>query len=391
MGMIVKTIDYKKVAKQKQLAFQIEDWQRQREKLLANLSDLGVKLGDDVPSGQAIAVDMLEHELKQLKTFQANAQANFLTTQVSDVLRQAREGSRYIQLKRALAKHPQAVKSKNLSKLHEEQMHYQRRQLEIFDYLYKHFSQFEVMDFGANLPDVGKKFFAQIVVVIKAEIKELVEKSRRLLVGSEQQNKKLAKLRRQSQRNLEYLQAEINHSLVDGQTQTSNVIVKKNQDGKRLKAEIANLEALQTSFLNQINLWLDLGISQLKLLSQQLKTIVDQNQVVRGLLYELKDNNQLWQQEELRQKITQMFADFDQQLALTLNQSIEKRFAVSLQSEVERESFKEIVEELLQFQEYLGQVMMESYTLVQGNLDDLEKARCDYGILVLNFYGESHE
>lgn len=386
--MIVKTVDYKKVAKQKQLAFQIEDWQKQREKILANLSSLGVKLGEDTPAGQAIASELLEKELKQLKTLRSNAQANFLTTQVADVLRQAREGSRYIQLKRQLAKHPQAVKSKNLLKLHEEQMHYQRRQLEIFDYLYKHFSQFEAMDFGANLPDVGKKFFAQIVVVIKAEIKELVDKSRRLLTGSEQQNKKLAKLRRQSQRNLEYLQAEINNSLVDGQTQTSSTIVKKNQDAKRLKEEIANFEALQTSFLNQINLWLDLGISQLKLLVQQLKTIVDQNQVIRGLLYELKDNNQAWQQEELKQKISQMFADFDQQLALTLNQAMEKRFDADLQSEVERESFREIVEEVLQFQEYLGQIMMESHTLVQGNLDDLEKARFDYGVFVLNFYGD---
>ena len=38
--MIVKTTDYKKIAKQKQLAFEIDDLQTQRLSLLANLRDL---------------------------------------------------------------------------------------------------------------------------------------------------------------------------------------------------------------------------------------------------------------------------------------------------------------------------------------------------------------
>lgn len=390
MGMIVKTTDYKKIAKQKQLAFEIEDLQAQRLSLLANLHDLGVKLELTGQSADNLAdVSTLEQELKLLARIKASTKAAFLEQQVTDVLLQAKEGSHYIRLKRQFEKNPQLVKRDNLATLHDEQTHYQHKQLEIFDYLHKHFAQFEAADFNANLPDVGKKFFAQIVAVIKAEIADLTTQSRSIFANSQQQNRKLQKLRRQLQRSLEHIQAEIDKNLSSGLTKTSQLINKKNKDCRRLKNEIANLEALRASSLNQINILLDLGISQLKLLGQKLKTIIDQNQITRGLLYELKDGNKQWRTALLQEKITQMFADFDTQVANTINLALTKQYDEEIVSTKARESFAQLVEEVLQFQEYLGQVMMDSYTVLSGSIDDLERARFEYGVLVLDFYGDN--
>ena len=196
-------------------------------------------------------------------------------------------------------------------------------------------------------------------------------------------------MRRQLQRSLEHIQAEIDKNLSSGLTKTSQLINKKNKDCRRLKNEIANLEALRASSLNQINILLDLGISQLKLLGQKLKTIIDQNQITRGLLYELKDSNKQWQTALLQEKITQMFADFDTQVAHTINLALTKQYDEEIVGTKARESFAQLVEEVLQFQEYLGQVMMDSYTVLSGSIDDLERARFEYGVLVLDFYSDN--
>jgi hypothetical protein len=347
-----------------------------------------VKLNQDrVVQGNRADADMLEQETKLLDLRQNETETDLLLQQVEDVLAQAREGSRFFRLSRCLKKNPELVRAKHLDKIQVEQERYQKKQWEVFDYLLKHFSQFEAADLAVALPDAGKKFFVQIVAVVTECMGDLTKKGQELAQAIAVKHKKIIKLRRQEQHALERIHEEIEKNLTDNEI-GSPALVKRNQSYQQLLKEIKTEEVLKTTQLNQYNILLDKGIEQLNIVAKRLKSITGQNQVTRGILYALKMQNQVWQTKKLKREVWLKLKEFDASVAELLIEEIERRYDAGEMNERARENFAELMEEILQFQEYLGQVMVDNYQLLVSNLDDLERARWEYGKLVLDFFSK---
>jgi hypothetical protein len=383
---MIKTKDYKKLAHYRQLELEIADLNRLREGVLRELGELDVKLqGDKVVSGGRVDQGTLDKELKLIDEYKLKVGTNLLAHQVDDVLKQAMEGSRFVRLERKLRAYPELVQKKNLEVIQVEQLAYQKKQVEIFDYLEKHFTQFEVMDLTVTLPDAGKKFFSQIVAVVVAQMRDLVIKGRGLSGLLERKIKRLLKLKRQEQRELAKIHDEVGKNLTDNAV-GSPALVKKNQNYQRLLSEIKVVEEVKTTLLNQINVLFDMGIEQVEVLVKKLKSITGQNQVTRGILYQLKDSKRKWKASELTAEIKKRLGEFDEQVSELLVTEIERRYDDGEMKAAALEDFRELVEEVLEFQEYLGQVMADSYSVLRSNLDDLERQRWEYGRLVLDFF-----
>jgi hypothetical protein len=383
---MIKTKDYKKLAQYQQLELEIADLNKLREKVLHELDELEVKLQPDkVISGGRVDQETLDKELKLIDEYKRGIGDSLRACQVNDVLKQAMEGSRFVRLERKLRAHPELVQKKNLEAIQIEQLAYQKKQLEVFDYLEKHFAQFEVMDLTVALPDAGKKFFSQIVVMVATQMKDLVIRGRVLNGLLDRKMKQLVKLKRREQRELARIHDEVGKNLTD-RVVGSSVLVKKNQGYQRLLQEIEVMEKLKMTLLNQINVLFDMGIEQLGVLVKKLKSIVGQNQVTRGILYQLKDNRKKWQAVVLSDEIKKRLGEFDEQISALLVGELERRYDDGEMKAAALENFRGLVEEVLEFQEYLGQVMVDSYSVLRSNLDDLERQRWEYGRLVLDFF-----
>jgi hypothetical protein len=382
----MKSTDYKKLAKCRDLDHEIADLNLLREKVLRRLGDLGVGLDQDrIVQGSRVDTETLEQELKLLAQRQSETESDLLAQQVTDVLAQAREGSRFVHLQRNLENKPELVRAKHLNKIQAEQEHYQKKQWEIFDYLHKHFSQFEVADLSVTLPDAGRKFFAQVVAVVTQCTDDFGKKSRELKQAIDKKQKKIIKLRRQEQRALEHIHEEVGKNLTDNEI-GSPALVKKNQNYQQLLKEINTEEILRTALLNQYNILLDKGITQLTVLTKRLKSITGQNQVTRGILYTLKVQNQVWHTKALKREVQNKLKEFDPVIAELLSEEIDRRYDAGEMGERTRENFAALMDEVLEFQEYLGQVIVDSYQLLTSNLDDLERNRFEYGQCVLDFF-----
>ena len=385
---MIQVQDYKKLAAQRQLEERITNLNKARENVLRELTDLGLEVGfDRLVSGGRVDFETLERDRKMIAKLQEENYSSLLDQQVRDVIAQAREGSKFVRLERKLAKNPDYLLSLNLSALQEEQVAYQKRQLEVFDYLVKHFSQFEQIGQMENLPEAGVRFFEQVVSVLVGQMTDLVKNARELRKQIASQSKLLAKLKRREQRELELIHAEVGKNLTDDDI-GSPALIEQNQAYQELLAQIRSVSMLKTSLLNQLNNLFDQGIARLYDLDQELGSIVGQNQATRELLFTLKNDQTVWVVKDLQDHISHLLNDFDQSIAQVLVNELERRFDDGPLDKSRRKVFGDVLEQVLEFQEYLGQIMGDSRQVIVSNLDDLENARAKFGRLVLDFYSK---
>ncbi|MBQ6436427.1 hypothetical protein IJJ27_02590 [bacterium] len=376
--------DYQKLARQKQLNMRIDELNRAREKVLDELESLGVELpAEEIVRGGQVDPEALEQEKKFIAKLQADTYEQLQQQQADDLVTQAREGSRFVVLERRLKEHPDLLAKVNWAPLQTEQEDYIGKQLEIFDYLLKHFTQFASVEVE-KLPEAGEKFYAQVVEAVTAQMEELVQTGRSLQAQIEEKSKRLAKLRRREQRELEIIHAEIGKNLTDDDI-GSKALVEQNAQYQELLSEIKVVQALKTSLLNQAIILVDEGIVRLQHINEALTSIVGQNRMTREILFELKTKNKVWDREKLREYVQEALVEFDQKIALMVDEQLEQRYGEGELTAQAKKNFAEMIEEIISFQEYLGQIMGDSAQIIGGNVDDLENARIKYGRLVLDF------
>ena len=379
-------LDYKKLSARRSLEEQILNLNAAREKVLKDLNNLGVAVDfEKVVAGGRIDAATLEHDEKLIERLQEENYHAMLERQVNDVIAQAREGSKFVRLERKLAVNPEFLMEMNLTPLQEEQINYQKKQLEVFDYLVKHFSQFEQLGEMNNLPESGEKFFQNVVTVLVGQMSELVAAARDLRGQINRESKLLAKLKRREQRELELIHAQVGKNLTDDEI-GSPALLEQNAAYQDLLAKIRSCQALKTSLLNQLNNLFDQGIQSLTDLREQLTSIVGQNQTTREILFALKNDQTERSLHELIVHIKDRLDDFDRNIAQILVSELGRKFDEGTMDAKRRRAFGEVVEEVLEFQEYLGQIMSDSRQVISSNLDDLENARAKFGRLVLDFY-----
>ncbi|MBQ6450236.1 hypothetical protein IJJ08_05065 [bacterium] len=373
-------LDYRQLAKQKQLEIRIATLNQARENVLGRMREIGLSVPDVAVPGGRVDIETLAQEQKLINHLQEKTYTDMLAQQAQDLIEQAREGSRFVALERQLTAHPETLEKVNFAPLQEEQSQYQLKQLEIFDYLTKHFSQFNSMEVQ-GLPESGAKFFDQVVRATIDKMSSLVDEGRALQQQIAEKTKKLAKLKRREQRELEQIHAEAGR----GDDEGGEELVRQNQAYKELLAEIRATTVLRTSLLNQTNNLIDQGIEQLHRIDIHLGSIVGQNQTTREILFGLKTENEVWQTRQLQKTVAELLLDFDRQVAQVLITEVGKRFEGAEIPPEDRRFWRDLVEEVIQFQEYLGQIMGDSQQVIEGNLDDLENARVKFGRLVLDF------
>lgn len=375
-------LDYRQLAKQKELEMRIATLNQAREKVLGRMKEIGLDVPEVKVADGRVDLETLEAEQKMVSQLQEETYSQMLVQQAHDLIEQAREGSRFVQLKRKLMAHPEILEKINCTSLQEEQNQYHVKQLEIFDYLAKHFSQFNSMEVK-GLPESGVKFFEQVVKATIEKMESLVDEGRELQRQIGEKTKKLAKLHRREQRELERIHAETGRGM--DESDNGEEIVRQNQTYKEILSEIRATTFLRTSLLNQANNLIDQGIEQLHRIDIHLASIVGQNQTTRELLFKLKTENEIWETRALQKYIGEVLVDFDRQVAGVLVAEVGKRFEDEEIKPEERRFWRELLEEVIQFQEYMGQIMGDSQQVIEGNLDDLENARIRFGRCVLDF------
>lgn len=375
-------LDYNKLAKRKNLEIQADNLNRAREKTLDELSDLGVKMGETSELRGAVDQTALEQELTKIAELKNQTKEWLQQQEVNDVLNQAREGSRLAKLERRLQAEPELLQEMDLSDLQQEQINYQRRALEIVDYLAKYFSQF-TMEMKVELPDAGVRFFDEVATNIQAKMQMWVEQVKELQIQIAQEQKKLQKNEHQEQRILHYLQDEIGEQLEEKDYALGELLT-QNSEYQDLLREVADLKVLIKSQLNEINFLLSETIEFLTQQKQVIASVVSQNRVTREILAKLKTNENPWQLDELKKKIAAELEGFDGRVTEVLLAEMDKRFERQSFGEQKKEEFLALVEEIIDFQEYLGQIFADSLQVIQSNCEDLADKRADFGKLVLD-------
>jgi hypothetical protein len=71
-----------------------------------------------------------------------------------------------------------------------------------------------------------------------------------------------------------------------------------------------------------------------------------------------------------------------------VGEEVAKRYGENEMDGRMRADFAEMVGEVLEFQEYLGQIMVDSRQMLEGSIDDLERERRKYGRMVLDFFAK---
>lgn len=380
-------LNYNQLAKKKNLEEKIADLNQARQNLLRDLIDEGVTL--DLPKvlpTETPDEKFLAAELTKIDK-QKNQNVEWLRKQeIEDFLNQAREGSRFIALERHWQEKPQLAMELDLSSLQEEQKHYQRQALETFDYLVKYFAQFEVNNQIA-MPEAAMRFFDQLSASFAGELQTLLQEGVTLQRAIEQEEKKLAKTAHQIQRKLRLLQEQIGVELSQDREELRDVLA-ENTDYQNLLQELEMGKILITAQLNEINLLLDRGIKFLREKKEIARSIVSQNKVTREALGKLKLNEEEITREKILAKIERALGAFDQQVTMVLIAEVQKRFDEGKLDPAKKEILGEIFDEVADFQDYLGQIFVESAQVIESNLEDIEQKRANYGRFVLNFFAE---
>jgi len=375
-------LDYRQLAKQKELEMRISALNQAREKVLGRMREIGLSSPDVALPGGRVDLETLGEEQKKVRELQEETYQQMLVQQAQDLIDQAREGSRYVLLKRKLTANPKLLEKVNCGPLQEEQNQYQVKQLDIFDYLAKHFGQFQSMEVE-GLPESGARFFQQVVSVVVEKMEQLVTEGKELQRQIGEKTKKLAKLQRREQRELERIHEESGNAATDAGS--GEELLRQNQTYKDIRADIRATTIVRTSLLNQTNNLIDQGIEQLHRIDIHLGSIVGQNQTTRELLFQLKTENEIWETRALQKYVGEVLVDFDRQVAGVIVAEIGKRFESGEIKPEQRREWRQLLEEVIQFQEYLGQIMGDSQQVIEGNLDDLENARMKFGRCVLDF------
>ncbi len=378
-------LNYNQLAKKKNLEEKIADLNQARQNLLNDLMNEGVTL--DLPivlPTETPDEKFLMAELAKIDN-QQNQNVEWLRQQeLKDFLNQAREGSRFIALERRWQKKPQILAEIEVSSLQEEQKHYHSQVLESFDYLVKYFAQFEANNQVA-MPEAAMRFFDQLSASFAGELQEILQEAVSLQRTIEQEERKLAKTAHQIQRKLRLLQEQIGVELSqDGEE--LRAILAENVDYQNLMQEMEIGKILRTAQLNEVNLLINRGISFLEEKREIVLSIVSQNKVTREALGSLKRNEEELTLEQVLQKIERAVGAFDKQVTAVLMAEVQKRFDEGKLDTVKREILGEIIDEVADFQDYLGQIFMESAQVIESNLEDIEQKRADYGRFVLNFF-----
>lgn len=381
------TLNYNQLAKKKNLEEKIADLNQARQNLLQDLISGGVNLTlPSVLPTETPDQDFLVTELKNLDQ-QQNKSVEWLRQQeLKDFLDQAREGSRFVALERRWQKEPQSAAELELLPLQEEQKRYQNQVVEVFDYLVKYFAQFEINNQIA-MPEAAIRFFDQLSTSLTGELQNILQDVMVLQQTIEQEERKLAKINHQIQRKLRFLQEQIGAKLNQDEEELKSVLA-ENNDYQSLLQELKTEKILLTAQLNEINLLIDRGINLLQEKKAIIISIVSQNKVTREALNALKRNNEEdLTKKEITQKIKQAVEAFDQQVAAVLLAEVEKHFDEEDKFNLEKKKvWEEILDEVADFQEYLGQIFVESAQVIESNLEDIEQKRADYGRFALNFF-----
>lgn len=387
IGMQLKmtALNYNQLAKKKSLEEKIADLNQARQNLLNDLMNEGVTL--DLPMvlpTETPDEKFLMAELAKIDS-QQNQNVEWLRQQeLKDFLNQAREGSRFVALERRWQKKPQALAEIEVASLQEEQKRYHGQVLESFDYLVKYFAQFEANNQVA-MPEAAMRFFDQLSASFAGELQEILQEGVALQRTIEQEEKKLVKTAHQIQRKLRLLQEQIGVELSqDGEE--LRAILAENVDYQNLMQEMEIEKILRTAQLNEINLLINRGISFLEEKKEIVLSIVSQNKVTREALGSLKRNEEELTLEQVLKKIERAVGAFDKQVTAVLTTEVQKRFDEGKLDTVKREILGEIIDEVADFQDYLGQIFMESAQVIESNLEDIEQKRADYGLFVLNFF-----
>ncbi len=375
--------DYDQLAKKQNLEAKIKDLNKARAQTLQQLQALGADLPLDALAGEGrVDQKTLTIEKDKLATFQSQDKDYLLAQEMESFLRQAKEGSRLVILERKLRQNPELLQAADLTDLKQEQTHYQRQALEIFDYLSKYFEQFE-MQAKKELPDSGVRFFDLVVASLRARLPELLKECRDLqsLVGQEQ--KEWQKLSRQQQRLLRYLQTEIDEKL-GGKTADVTAVSQQNQEYQILLQKADGLQILINSQMNEINDLISEGLLLLEEHQEVLTSILGQNKVTRGALYQLKNEQASFALDKLQDRVQKTLGQFDQRVAEFLELEIAKRYEEKLDSE-QQENFFTLIDETLEFHDYLYQIFVNTAQILQDNMEDLMAKRANYGRLVLEY------
>ena len=378
--------DYKKLAKRKQLEQRVVDLNQARTKLVSDLQDLGMAWpADRVTSGGRVDPETLVQDQRLIKSLQEKTYQDLLRQQATDIITQAREGSRFVALESKLHREPAVLEKVNLAPLQGEQLAYQKKQLEIFDYLAKHFSQFGQVTQSENMPEAGERFFNVVIPAILECCQTVIESGRDLHRQISERSKALGKLRRREQHELEQIQSVVGKSLTERDLSDAS-FSRQNRDYREVLTQIRALQTLKTSLLNQGNNLLDVGLDELSQLESQLISVVGQNQTSRDILLEIRTENQIWRKADLQAHVVQLLKDFDERIAQLIAAEIGRRFGADDLDHAAQRAFGDMLGEILDYQDYLGQVMGDSLQIITGNLEDLRQARVKFGRLVLDFY-----
>lgn len=348
-------LSYRQLAKEKENNLRLADLTAAREKVLAELEALGINLATSQMTGGPLDEAAIQQEINQVQAEQAKLTQASLHQQLTDYLQQASEGSVYVALKKRWQTEPKNFLTYNLAALQNEQLHYQDKQLAIFDFLQKHFEQFEQMVNKEMLSMAGKRFLTQVVGEITQELQDLMTQVKTWQASAQKNNKNLLKMETQAKRWQEKLTAE----LQTGQLESDDKYA-------RLLSEIGLAKQLQTTNLNRINALIDEKITTLETIVAKLNSVVEQNQVTRQILKQLRLERDC-PDETWRELVTTRLQDFDEQIAQALLKTRE-------------------IEEILDFQEYLAQIFGDSLQVLTSNLEDLYRERAEYGQVVLEFF-----
>ncbi len=376
-----KTLNYNQLAKQKELENRLADLGQARQQLISELTDLNpsFSLPAALPSSDNQA-ELFDQELKYLNQVQQDT-LDFLDTQeITDILEQAREGSRFIALERRLAADPAWLKTQDLSQIQNEQVHYQRQVLETFDYLLKYFAQFSD-NLQVTLPQAAERFYNQVVADFASEFATLLQSATSLRTQIDQENKLLQKTQHQLQRHLRNLEEKIDHKLASTSTDFTGVLL-KNQDYQTLLSQAKVSRALINSLLNEINLIINQGLSFLTQNQALLESILGQNKVTRQMLDFFTQPHLDFDKDTWFAQVDNRLSSFDTQVMAVLRQEIEKHLA-DRPDQNQLDKLRAAIEEIIQFQEYLGQIFADSLHVLTSNLADLEQKRSWYGQIVL--------
>ncbi len=380
------TVDYNDLAKKKELDERIADLNRARASILRDLQGLTVEIGDKefLPT-EEVDEKTLDQELNLAQSGQDQTVEWLRQQEVRDVLNQAREGSRYIALQRQLLADPSRLQQRNLLPLQDEQMHFQEKANEILDYLVKYFAQFEA-ETKVALPEAGVRFFEQLTSEIEKKLGEILTTMHDLQIAIAKEKKQLQKINHKEKRILANWRRQLESEKTE-ESALAQILIDDDQYQETIQ-EKKITAVLINSQMNEINILIDRSISVLAEKVATLNSIVGQNRVTRNALGSLRAQaEQEKTKDEILGTIQRNLEAFDIRVAQVLSMEVERRFDET-RGRMKAGQFIELIDEVIDFQEYLGRIFADSLQVLQSNEEDLRQKRAEYGRLVLDFLSD---